>query len=271
MPNTIFSTGDELKIRILNKSETEIKFLMEDSNPQFANALRRIMLTEIPIMAIESVDFSENDSVLYNEVIAHRLGLVPLVFDKEKFHFKSDHEDGKTDSLCEVVLVINKKGPGMVYSKDLKSSDPDVKPLYDNIPIVELFDDQKLKLDASASLGLAKDHVRYQSAIAHYRYFPVVVLKGKLSNPEEVMKACPKNALKIDGEKVSVDLDCDLCAECVKVAKPKGALEITGDPTRFIFSLETISGLKPEEIVLSAIDILREKAKDFGKEVRKLK
>lgn len=260
-----------MKIRVLNKSDSEIKFLLEDSNPQFANALRRIIISEIPILAIESVDFSVNDSVLYNEVIAHRLGMIPLVFDTKKFHFRDEHEDEKTCSMCEVVFVINKKGPGMVYSKDMKSSDPEVKPLYDDIPVVELFDDQNLRLEASASLGLAKNHARYQSAISHYRYFPVANLKGKLENPEEVMKACPKNALKIDGDKVSVTLDCDMCRECVKIAKPKDLLEINGDATKFIFNVESISGLKPEEIVFSAVDILKGKVKDFGKEVRKLK
>jgi DNA-directed RNA polymerase subunit D len=260
-----------MKIHVLNKTENELKFLLEDSNPQFANALRRIMISEIPILAIDSADFSINESVLYNEVIAHRLGLIPLVFDSKKFHFKDEHEDGKTCSMCEVIFVINKKGPVMVYSKDMKSSDPDVKPLYDDIPIVELFDDQSLKLEASASLGLAKNHARYQAAISHYKYFPIVKLKEKLDNTDEVMKVCPKNALKIDGEKVSVSLDCDICKECVKIAKPKGLLEIGGDSTKFIFNVESISSLKPEEIVLSAVDILKEKVKDFGKEVRKLK
>lgn len=260
-----------MKIRVLSKTDTEIKFLIEDSNPQFVNALRRIMISEIPIMAVDSVDFTENGSVLYNEIIAHRMGLIPLMFDTKKFHSKDEHEDGKTCSMCEVVFVINKKGPAMVHSKDIKSSDPDVKPLYDNIPIVELFDGQKLKLEASASLGLAKNHARYQASIAHYRYFPTAVLKGKLTNSEEVMKDCPKNAIKIDGEKVSVTMDCDLCKECIKVAKPKGSLEIEGDPTKFIFNIESVSSLKPEEIVFSAIDILKNKAKDFGKEVKKLK
>jgi DNA-directed RNA polymerase subunit D len=255
----------------LSKNDTEVKFLLEESNPQFANALRRIMISEVPVMAIDSVDITENDSVLYNEIISHRMGMVPLVFDKEKFHFKEDNEDGKADSLSEVILVINKKGPGMVYSKDIKSSDPDVKPLYDNIPIVELFGDQKLKLEASASLGLAKNHARYQSAIAHYRYFPSAKLNGKLQNPDEVMKACPKNSIKIDGEKVSVNMDCDICKECAtKAAKPKGVLEIDGDATKFIFNVESVSGLKPIEIVDSAIDILKTKAKEFGKQVGKL-
>lgn len=258
-----------MKIRILSKTDTDVKFLMEDSNPQFANALRRIMISEIPVMAINTVDFTENGSVLYNEVIAHRLGLVPLVFDSKNFHVKEEGE--KDDTFSQVVFVINKKVPGMVYSKDMKSSDPEVKPLYDNIPIVELFDDQKLKLEATASLGFAKEHARYQSAIAHYRYFPTAVLKGKLTNADEVMKSCPKNAIKIDGEKVSVTMDCDLCKECVKVARPKDTLTIEGDNSRFIFNVESISGLKPEEIVFSAVDILKQKAKDFGKEVGKLK
>lgn len=260
-----------MKIHVLNKNDSEIKFLLEDSNPQFANALRRIMISEIPILAIDSVDFSINDSVFYNEVIAHRLGLIPLVFDPKKFHFKDEHEDGKTCSMCEVIFVINKKGPDVVYSKDMKSSDPEVKPLFDEVPIIELFGDQKLKLEASASLGLAKNHARYQAAFTHYKYFPLAKLKGKLENASEVVKACPKDALKIDGEKISVTLDCDLCKECVKIAKPKGLLEIEGDSSKFIFNVESVSGLKPEEIILSAIDILKEKVKDFGKEVRKLK
>ena len=85
------------------------------------------------------------------------------------------------------------------------------------------------------------------------------------------MRACPKNAWKIDGEKVSVALDGDMCKACINAAKPKGLLEIEGDNTKFIFNVESVSSLKPEEIVLSAVDILKEKVKDFGKEVRKLK
>jgi DNA-directed RNA polymerase subunit D len=260
-----------LKIKILEKTDNNIRFLLEDSNPQFINALRRIMTVEVPVLAIDSVDFSVNDSVLYNEVIAHRLGLIPLVFNLKDFHFKEDeHEDGKTCSSCEVVFAINKKGPGMVYSKDMKSSNPDVKPLYDNIPIVELFGDQKLKLEASASLGVGLNHARYQAANAFYRYYPAVKMNGKISNVDDVIKSCPKNALKIEDNKASVTIDCDLCRECVKVAKPEGSLEITGDDTKFIFDAETISGLKTEDLILKAVDILKEKVKDFGKEIAKV-
>ncbi len=262
--------GDTLKIEILKKNEREMQFLLEESNPQFANALRRIMISEIPVLAIDTVDFFENDSIFYDEVIAHRLGLIPLVFEPKKFHFKEEHKDGKTCSLCVVKFIINKKGPGIVYSKDMKSDDPEVKPLYDNIPIIELFDDQKLRLEAFASLGLGKKHARYQAANAWYRYYPIAKLKGELKNSKEVMDACPKKAIKIEGKKVSLSLDCDMCKECIKVSKPK-VLEIEGDPTRFIFNVESISGLTAEQIVLQSIDILKNKIKEFKKELEKLK
>jgi len=205
-----------MKVQITSKTDTEIEFILEDSNPQFANALRRIMISEIPVLAIEDVDFYHNDSVLYNEVIASRLALIPLVFDPDKFHFpREKHDEGKFCSMCEVVFVINKKGPGMIYAKDMKSSNEDVKPLYPDTPIVELFNDQKLKLEAYAHLGLGKDHAKFQAANASYKY-------------------------------------------------------VNNDKTKFNFKVESISGLKPEEIVTKAVEILKEKVKEFDKQFKKI-
>jgi DNA-directed RNA polymerase subunit D len=241
---------------------------MEESNPQFANALRRIMISEVPILAVEYIDVNINDSVLYNEVIAQRLGLLPLIFNPKDFKFK---EEGKKGSQYEVVFAINKKGPTMVYAKDMKSSNPEVRPLFDDTPVVELFGDQKLKLEAVASLGVGKNHAKYQASSTYYRYHPVVKLNGKIKNPEEAVKVCPKEALKINGNKASVTLSCDMCQECVNIAQPEGVLEVSGNPTKFIFHVESISGLGAEEIVLIAVDILKKKLKDFQKELKKLK
>lgn len=260
-----------MKIKILNQTDREIRFLLEDSNPQFANALRRIMISEVPILAIQTVDFTTNDSVLYNEVIAHRLGMIPLVFNYKDFHFRDKHDEGKTCSNCEVAFAINKKGPGMVYSKDMKSSNPDVKPLFDNIPIIELFDDQKLKLEAYAYLGFGKDHARHQGAIASYKYLATISLNGKIDNADECVRRCPKHALKINGKTVAVDANCDLCKECIEMCDPKGGLEINEDSTKFVFDVESISGLDAKDLVLQAVDILKGKLKDFGKEAKKIK
>lgn len=260
-----------MDIKILDKTENKITFLLEDSNPQFANSIRRIAMMEVPVLAINFVDFSKNDSVLYNEVIAHRLGLVPLVFKAGDFNLPDKCKcDGKGCALCQTQFALSKKGPCTVYSGDMKSTNKEVKVLYDNIPIVILDDKQELKFEATAIMGLGKDHARWQSGIAWYRYYPSAKLTGALKNSDQIVKSCPKNALKIDGSKVSVSTECDLCRECENVADPKGALKISGDETKLIFTVETVCGLGAEEIVMQAVDVLKAKAAEFEKEVGKL-
>jgi DNA-directed RNA polymerase subunit D len=77
-----------MKVTMSGKKGNEVTFVLQGATPAFANALRRIMISEVPAMAIESVDFHENDSVLFDEVIAHRLGLIPLSFEPGKFNFR---------------------------------------------------------------------------------------------------------------------------------------------------------------------------------------
>ena len=74
-----------MKIQILSKDERKIRFILEDSTPQFANALRRTMMSEVPILAVDTATFYSNDSALYDEVVSHRLAMVPLWFDTKTF------------------------------------------------------------------------------------------------------------------------------------------------------------------------------------------
>jgi DNA-directed RNA polymerase subunit D len=159
-----------MEIQILEKDERTMKFEISGIDENFANALRRTMMMEIPTMAIEIVDFIKNDSVLNDEILAHRLGLIPLSFDPKLYNLKEECKcGGKGCSLCQVKFVLRKKGPCMVYSRDLKSNAPDVKPVYENIPIVELFEDEELELEAYAQLGFGKDHAKWQGAIVGFK------------------------------------------------------------------------------------------------------
>ncbi len=260
-----------MKIQVLERNDSEIKFVLEESVPQFANALRRIMMGEVPTLAIETVDFTANHSALFDEVVAHRLGMIPLTFDKKAMNLPGECKcEGKGCSLCQVTLVLDKKGPCTVYAKDMKSTDKTVHAVFPDMPIVKLLEGQKLKFEAIAQLGLGKDHAKWKAANASYRYYPVAKLNGKIENPEACVKTCPKGALKISGTKIEVDPLCDICKECVKACKPEGVITITGDSTKFFFTIETISALKPDEIVLESADILHKKAKDLEKQLGKL-
>ena len=261
-----------MKVEIIKKEDRKITFLLDGVTPQFANAIRRISMVEIPNLAVTYVDFSKNDSVLYDETIAHRLALIPFVFNVKDFEDKKTCKcEGKGCTLCEVIFAINKKGPCTIYSKDLKSSNKSVTPLYDTIPIVELIEGQELKFAAVASLGTGRDHAKFNTAISFYRYYPNVKMDTQVKNPEDCIKICPKNALNIKGNKATVSTDCDLCKECIKIVEPKDSLNIWGDDTKFIFTIESISGLNAEEILITAIKILKTKASDLEKGIKKLK
>lgn len=205
-----------LKIKILEENEEKIKFVIEDSFPEFANALRRAMISHIPVLAIDYVDIEENSSGLYDEIIAHRLGLIPLKFNSKIYVEKERCKcDGKGCSRCEVVLVLDKKGPCMVRASDFKSAADDVEPVFGNIPIVELLKDQALKLEAVARLGKGQEHAKFQAAVVGY--------------------------------------------------------EASRNEKNFTFRVETISGLKPRDIVVLALEILESKATNFINTVGKIK
>jgi len=105
-------------------------------------------------MAIEDVEVRKNSSSLYDEMIAHRLGLIPLTTDLKSYNLPSECKcEGKGCARCQLVLTLSAKGPGIVYSSSLKSKDPKVKPVFDNFPIVKLLKGQEIELEATATLG----------------------------------------------------------------------------------------------------------------------
>src|SRR3989338_7641852 len=125
----------------------KLAFMLKGANAAFANALRRAVLEEVPTMAIEDIEFRKNSSVLYDEIIAHRMGLIPLTTDLETYNLPSDCKcKGEGCASCQVKLTLDVEGPATVYASDLKSKDPKVKPVFPGMPINKLLKGQKLEL-----------------------------------------------------------------------------------------------------------------------------
>jgi DNA-directed RNA polymerase subunit D len=228
----------------------------------------------VPAMAIEDVIIIENTSVLYDEVIAHRLGLIPLKTDLDAYVLPEEC-DCKSElgcSKCRTSFTLEaeaKDEPLMVYSSDLKP-ESDVTPVSGNIPIVKLGPTQRLRLEVYARLGRGIEHAKWQPVSAcAYKYLPKVTLNSEnLANPEEVIRICPTDVYSSDSEnkiKVRDEMVCTLCMDCVEKAVPVDGkkafpVKVEGDETSFIFYVESTGALPTTRIVTEATKILDRKA-----------
>lgn len=136
---------------------------------QYANALRRLCLNGVPVFAVDTVDIIENSSVLPDEGLAHRLGLVPLRTDLARFNEPSKCEcQSETGcSNCKVMLVLDSGDTDVtktVYTDELTSEDDSVKPTSEKIPIVQLAPGQRVKIECYARLGRGREHAKWNSS-----------------------------------------------------------------------------------------------------------
>lgn len=254
-----------MNIEIIEKDDERAVFVIEGVDDTFINTIRRICLVEIPTLAIEDVNIFKNDAKMFDEVLAHRLGLIPIVTDLESYVMPSDCDCESRCSQCSVSFLLKEKGPKIVYSKDLKSDDPAVKPVYDTIPIVRLRENEEVELEAIAELGLGSEHAKWQATTTcGYKYYPKVEIDNdKIHDIEEYVDECPRNVLQIKDDTLVVENieNCSTCRTCQKLSeKDDNAIVVDFEESKYIFKIETDGSLKPFDVLTIACDILSEKA-----------
>ncbi len=259
--------GSEMpKIEVLEETENSIKFILRDASTALANSFRRAMKSLVPTLAIDYVDFYLNTSFLYDEIIAHRLALIPIKTDLDRFNFQDKCSCGGVGCPnCQVSFRLNVEGPKVVYSGDLISDDPEIKPAYDNIPIIELYKGQQLMIEAFARLGTGKEHSKFQPvSVCFYKIIPDIKINS-CSLCGECVKACPRNILKIEKDRVVVTnvLECSFCLDCVRACEEK-AIEIK-ETNDFLFTVEGTGALPIRTVMRKALEILKEKAEEMIK------
>ncbi len=273
----------ELDIKIIEDKDSFLRFLLTGTDHAYANALRRAMIAEVPTMAIEDVIIIENTSVLYDEVIAHRLGLIPLKTDLDAYVLPEEC-DCKSElgcSKCRASFTLEaeaKDEPLMVYSSDLKP-ESDVTPVSGNIPIVKLGPTQKLRLEMYARLGRGIEHAKWQPVSAcAYKYLPKVTLNSEnLANAEEVIRICPTRVYSSNSENKIIVRDeaaCTLCMDCVEKAVPIESkktfpVKVEADENSFIFYVESTGALPTKRVVTEASKIIDRKASSLDEIMNK--
>ena len=147
-----------MKIEILEDNKGSLSFALKNSTSAYANALRRIAINSVPVFAIDRVTFYENSSAMFDEYIAHRIGLIPIATPQKGY-----------DDKDEILFTLEETGPKMVYSKELGSADKEVRVANEGIPIIKLGEEQRIRIEAKAVMGTALKHAKFQPGIVTYK------------------------------------------------------------------------------------------------------
>lgn len=264
-----------VEVKVVDKNELSARLIVEGVDAALMNALRRAMVAEVPSMAIDEVVVIENSSMLHDEILAHRLGLIPLVTDLDSYNLPEECscKSEMGCNLCRVSLTLDVEATESVktvYSGDLVSENPNIRPVSERIPIVKLAPDQRLKIEAYARLGKGEKHAKWQPAsVCTYRHFPKVKINEKeCDSCGKCVDICPKRVLSISegGKKLELSnvIECTACKDCVDVCpKSPPAVEVAWDKDVFVIDVESSGALPVERIVLEAVKILDRKFESF--------
>ncbi len=263
-----------MDIDIIELSDRKARFVLTAVSSAFANALRRSILSEVPVLAIDVVNIYDNTSVLFDEQLALRMGLIPLKGDPKKYTLREECKcEGQGCALCQVSLTLSAEGlpkeisdrSKIVYSGDLISTDPDVRPAETTIPIVELKEKHKVVVEAIARLGTGRQHSKWQAGIASgYKNMPVVTI-GECDLCGECVKACPRNILEINDSKVKVTdiIECSMCRLCEE-ACDMNSIKVGEATESFVMMFETNGGITAAELAVEAADSIKKRAEQLG-------
>jgi len=276
-----------MKLEIQEMTATKGTIVFSETDPSVVNAVRRTMMVDVPKMAIEKIEFHmgaimdeegkeyESISPLFDEIVAHRLGLLPVPTDLETFVTKENCTcNGEGCPSCTIMYSINKKGPCTVYSGDLEplgGAKFGIKE--DLIPIVKLMDGQAILAYATAQISIGKEHAKYSPVCgAGYRYSAKIKLNSsKCDLDEACIEHCPKDVFVKEAKKIVIAHPerCNLCMACVEKCE-MDCLKVEEDPSRIIFSYETDKSMSAKELILIALKILEDKFEIFRDSVSSL-
>jgi DNA-directed RNA polymerase subunit D len=258
-----------MKVKTVELKGNKGTLRIEDTDVYFVNSLRRVMLAELPKLAIDDVIIYDNTSPLFDEIIAHRLGLIPVPTDLKILAFRGECAcGGKGCPTCTVRYTLSKEGEGVVYSGDLQPEHPSFAITETKIPIVELTKDQRVILEVEAVLGRGRDHAKWQTVLApRYRFDATLSFdKKKLNDVKALVKDFPEGLVEFKGDKLHLK-------DNSKVALLKTYLEksdeemitITKDPTKMTFTFETDGSMSAKEALVESAAILSKKYEEFLK------
>ncbi|GAA6025201.1 hypothetical protein JCM10207_001488 [Rhodosporidiobolus poonsookiae] len=296
------SFKDGLRVQLNSLSPSALEFDLVGVDASVANALRRIVIAEVPTVAVENVYVWNNTSIIQDEVLAQRLGLIPLAIDPRKLEAKKTQDEPPTDlntvvfslvARCERLRDV-KKGetdPHKIWSgTEVLSShmefsarggqaelfgDSLPRPAVDDILIAKMRGGQEIVAELHCNKGVGKDHAKWSPvATASYRLLPSIQILSPIS-PTLYTKfqACfPPGVISVSGGNLEVaDARRDTVSrEVLRHAEFEGKVKLGRVRDHFIFNVESAGQYAPEELMPAAVEVLLAKVAEIRRGLAEL-
>ena len=276
----------KVKLRQNEKFFAQVEFI--DVNYSFVNSIRRSLVSMVPCLAIHEVDFHmgslgayvdeesgeekeyESISAMFNEIVAHRIGMLPIPTDEKTIEAFGD-SIGDDSKQPEIMYSLHKQGPCTVYSGDLEpvNGDTSLTIPETSVPIVKLAEGQAILVYAKAKMGTAKQHAKWQTAVAprFYQAPTLTVSSGKGS--KTVIDVAGKENFKKKGKNHIIE-DPVKAHEAIKKLESlwndedaQNTMTITRNKTHFILEFETTGAMEAKLALEQALKSLDTHCKDF--------
>jgi DNA-directed RNA polymerase I and III subunit RPAC1 len=287
-----FKDGFSIKIRSISPERAE--FRMTGIDPALANALRRILIAEVPTVAISDVTIFQNTCQIHDENLAHRLGLIPIVFNPDLLRWREPSADfDEWNSVHFRFAASCPQCPGgdavekekdktiTVYSKDLvwlpcseaqakrfEGSPP--RPVADDIIVAKLAPGQEIELVCKCEKGIGKTHTKWSPVCtASYRLVPVIELSRPVVGDDAVnlKEACPPGVIELAPGPKGKTQQAVVADPCLFNVHRERLLPFAGLGVKvysstddFLFTVESVGTMSALVLVRKAIQRLKEKA-----------
>ncbi|KAF7383466.1 hypothetical protein HZH66_012816 [Vespula vulgaris] len=275
-----------------SKDEKELEFDLIGCHSSLANALRRILLSEVPTMAIEKVFILNNTSLIQDEVLAHRLGLIPLKADPRLFEYPSTNEKDENEPPKDSRRPNDIYRNNNVYSRDIKwipiGRQAELYPrgteqlgvLEGDILVCKMRPGQEIHAFMHAVKGIGRDHAKFSPvATATYRLLPdIQITKTVRGEMAQRLKSCfSPGVIEIverqkgdpnSREAVVKNARYDSCSRNVfRHDDLKDCVQLSRITNHFIFTIESVGALPSAILFTEAVKILKSKCKTFIEEL----
>ena len=256
-----------MDVKISDQKKEKISFTIKGTDHVLVNTLRRMILEEVPTLAIEDINCIDNTSALSDEMLALRLGLIPLVTDLKSYVLPEEAKN-ELDPRTFLNFKMKVTGPKTVLASDLNSQDSKVQPVYPEMIIAKLLEKQAIELEATAILGSGKRHMKFAPGLAYFYNTPIVKVKQK--DAGEFKEKYPTQIFNSQGQIDPKLITSIQIIDACKNINPD-IIDIKEEEDSFEFNIESWGQLSIKEIITQSIKLFEGKLDDFEEQIKKSK